>query len=238
MESPFKLTKCKKLSQRRRTLGGITSYYYTYFEPLGLNHHDRRVAIDSFKHSKTKEDRKISDKMVQYSIDEFLKIHNVNDFDVIMGLPSSSGIVKKIVGEFIHRGFKGTVIYKGFKKTRIRNVKFKQHVVDRESSLKTKEKVYPAFLRTRKLHYDKVSKASLFPTRFRRYIENILELGWKAVGNLGTGPIKNQKILVVDDTFGEGLTMCEVFRILKPYTTNVVGFTVMKDMARKIKNEY
>lgn len=223
----FNLTKCKKLTIRRRTLAGTTSYYYTYFEPKGLDKHSRRFAIDSFKHPQTKEDRKTSDKMIDYAIVEFLKQHDINEFDTIIGLPSSSKVVTTIVNNLINRGFKGYIQYKGFVKTRIRNVKLKKHIIDHEGSLKTKEKVPEAYKHIRKLHYDKVARVSLFPTRFRRYFENFLSLN---VNNINC--LKNKTVLVVDDTFGEGLTMCEVCRILKPYTNNVIGFTIMKDYAK------
>lgn len=227
----FKLTKCKTLNRRRRTLCGTTAFYHVYFEPIGLDKHDRRVAIDSFKHPKTSLDRIKSREMMFYAMGEFLQQHDINEFDVILGVPSSSSIVKKIIDTFILvAGFKGKVSYKGFTKTRIRNVKLKQSVIDGENSLKTKVCVPRAYQDTRKLHYDKVSKASLFPTRFRRYFENFLQLN---VSNPNC--LQGKNILVVDDTFGEGLTMCEVVRILKPYTDRVLGFSVMKDMAIKKK---
>lgn len=223
----FKLSKCRKLSMRRRTLDGVTAYYYTYFEPRGLNKHERRTAIDSFKHPCNKSERKTSDEMIVYAIGEFIQTHDINEFDVILGMPSSSGIVKQIINRLIlDCGFTGKVNYKGFGKTRIRNVKLKQHIIDRESSIKTKEKVPKSFQYTRRLHYDKVSKSSLYPTRFRRYIQNLLYLN---VSN--TACLKNKKVLVIDDTFGEGLTICEGVRLLRPHTNNVVCFSVMKDLS-------
>ena len=227
----FKLSKCKKITERRRTLCGTTARYHVYFEPKGLNKHERRVAIDSFKHPSNKDDRRTSHDMVIYAAGEFLQQHDINEFDVILGVPSSSGVVKKIIDIFIlDAGFTGHVSYKGFAKTRIRNIRLKQSVIDSESSLKTKEKVPEAFHHTRRLHYDKVSKASLFPTRFRRYFENFLQLN---VSNQSC--LLGKKILVVDDTFGEGLTFCECFRILQPYTNDVLGFSVMKDIAQNRK---
>ncbi len=104
----------------------------------------------------------------------------------------------------------------------------KQDVINRENSVKTKSVVPSAIQHSKRLHYDKVSKVSFFPTRFRRYVENFLELDIKNI-NL----IKNKKVLVIDDTFGEGLTMCEISRILEPYTTSVIGFTIMKDISQK-----
>jgi hypothetical protein len=227
MDNPFNLTKCKKTSIRRRTLSGVTSWYYTFYEPKNLNKQERRLAIDSFKHPKTSIEKNHSNEMILYSVDQFIKQNNINDFDVILGVPSSSNINKKIIDLLLNfYNFKGKVFYKGFKKTRIRNVKLKWSIISKEKSLKTKEKVPASFDRIKKLHYDKVSKVSLFPTRFRRYVNNILELNIP-----GLSCLVNKKILVIDDTFGEGLTMCEIFWILEPYTKNVVGFTVMKDMA-------
>jgi len=224
----FGLSKCKKLSVRRRTLCGTTTYYYTYFEPKHLDRHSRKYAIDSFKHPKTKSDRLISNQMIEYSINEFLKQHNIDEFDYIMGIPSASGVVNNIINQLISRcGYRGRC-YTGFRKTRIRNIKLKQYVIDRELSLKTKEKVPKAFNHIRKLHYDRVSKSSLFPTRFRRYFENFLKLDF-----FDHSRLINKKILLVDDTFGEGLTLCECVKLLEPYTKNVLGFTVMKDMAVK-----
>lgn len=229
MENPFKLTKCCKTSLRRRTLGGVSAFYHVYYEPKGLDKHDRRVAIDSFKHPKTPLEKILSREMVIHAIGEFLVYNDINSFDIILGVPSSSSVVKQIIDILITDcGFKGHVSYKGFAKTRIRNIKLKQYMIDRENSPKTKEKVPKAIYRTKELHYDKVSKSSLYPTRFRRYVENFLTLN---VPNASF--LKDKKILIVDDTFGEGLTMCEIFRILKPYTKNVVGFTVMKDIAQK-----
>jgi len=229
MDNPFNLTKCKTLTKRRKTIakGEPTTFYYTYYEPKGLDKQGRRYAIDHFKHPETGEDRQTSDEMINYAVEEFLKVHTINDFETILGVPSSSKIIKKIIDAFIQHGFSGTVIYKAFEKTRIRNVKLNQSMLDREPSLKTKEKVPKSFERTRKLHYDKVAKASLYPTRFRRYLTNLLvptpHWGFK-VSN-----VKQQKVLVVDDTFGEGLTMTEVYKILQPYTSEIIGFTVMKD---------
>lgn len=229
MDNPFNLTKCKKRSKRRKTIakGEPTTYYYTYFEPKGLDKQGRRYAIDHFKHPETEEDEILSDGMVAYAVEEFLKVHNINEFETILGVPSSSKIIKKIINAFIQHGFSGTVVYKAFEKTRIRNVKLNQSVLDREPSLKTKEKVPKSFERTRRLHYDKVAKASLYPIRFRRYLTNLLvptpHWGFK-VSN-----VKQQKVLVVDDTFGEGLTMTEVYKILQPHTSEIIGFTVMKD---------
>ncbi len=233
MDHPFNLTKCKKLSLRRRTIakGEPTTYYHTYYEPKGLNKHQRRIAIDSFKHPKTFDEKRTSDKMVEYAINEFLKVHDINEFDTILGIPSSSGIVKKIIDKFVLNGFKGPVFHRGFKKTRIRNVKLKKYILDRELSLKTKEKVPQSFQRTRKLHYDKVSKASLFPTRFRRYVEGFLNFDFYKLTKTNKDLLK-KNVLVVDDTFGEGLTMCEAVKLLKPYTNKITGFTVMKDISR------
>jgi hypothetical protein len=222
----FNLSKCQKTSLRRRTLSGTTCYYHVYFEPKCLDKHQRRVAIDSFKHPRCAKDKRISDEMIHQSIYEFLNHNTLDDFDVILGVPSSSGVVKKIIDILVNDyRFRGLVHRKGFTKTRIRNIKLKQYVIDREYSLKTKKCVPKAYQDTIRLHYDKVSKVSLFPTRFRRYFENFLKLN---VSNRGC--LKNKRILVVDDTFGEGLTMCEINRILTPYTNQVIGFAVMKDI--------
>lgn len=228
METPFNLTLCHNNLPRRRTLSGTTCYYHVYFEPKGLDKHQRRIAIDSFKHPKTAVDRKTSHVMIDYAVGKFLQQYDMNDFDVILGVPSSSNIVQKIIdilafeSGFIGRGY---VNYKGFVKTRIRNVKLKQHIIDQESSVKTKIKVPKAYQCTRRLHYDKVSKVSLFPTRFRRYFENFLQLNVP-----DRSCLLDKRVLVVDDTFGEGLTMCEVVRLLTPYTSDILGFMVMKDM--------
>lgn len=238
MKNNFDLTICRKKTIRRRTLCGRTVWYYTFFEPKGLDKHQRRIAIDSFKHPITKEDETTSNSMIEYSLNEFLKNHSIHEFDTILGMASSSKIVKKIINSFLNVGFKGRVIYKGFEKTRMRNTVLKTDLVDREGSQKTKEKVPKSFSQSKKLHYDKVSKSSLFPTRFRRYIGNLLKLNWnRGSGNVSgiqsSSDINGKKILVVDDTFGEGLTMCEAFDVLTPYTKNVIGFTVMKDMSQK-----
>lgn len=228
MESPYNLTKCRKTS-RRRTLCGRTVFYHTYWEPKGLDKHQRRSAIDRFKHPKSEYDKVVSSNMISESLYEFLQEYDINEFDIIIGTPSSSDVVKRVIDKILMDcSFCGAAIYKGFRKTRIRNVKLKQHIIDREQSEKTKQKVPEAYNCSRRLHYDKVSKVSYFPTRFRRYFENFLELN---IDNIKL--IEGKRVLVVDDTFGEGLTMCEVSRILEPYTQNVVGFTVMKDISQK-----
>jgi hypothetical protein len=229
MENPYNLTKCKKTSLRRRTLNGRTVFYHTYFEPKGLNKHQRRDAIDRFKHPKSELDRVLSSNMIIESLLIFLQEHDINEFDIILGTPSSSDVVKRVIDKIlIDCDFKGAAIYKGFRKTRVRNVKLKQEVIDNERSLKTKELVPISYNKSRRLHYDKVSKVSLFPTRFRRYFENFLKLNIDNVNLL-----KDKRVLVIDDTIGEGLTMCEISRILEPYTKDVIGFTVMKDVARQ-----
>lgn len=229
MENPYNLTKCRKTSLRRRTLNGRTVFYHTYFEPKGLNKHQRRDAIDRFKHPKSELDRVLSSNMIIESLLIFLQEHDINEFDIILGTPSSSDVVKRVIDKIlIDCDFKGAAIYKGFRKTRVRNVKLKQEVIDNERSLKTKELVPISYNKSRRLHYDKVSKVSLFPTRFRRYFENFLKLNIDNVNLL-----KGKRVLVIDDTIGEGLTMCEISRILEPYTKDVIGFTVMKDVARQ-----
>lgn len=231
MENPYNLTKCRKTSLRRRTLNGRTVFYHTYFEPKGLNKHQRRDAIDRFKHPKSELDRVLSSNMIIESLLIFLQEHDINEFDIILGTPSSSDVVKRVIDKIlIDCDFKGAAIYNGFRKTRVRNVKLKQEVIDNERSLKTKELVPISYNRSRRLHYDKVSKVSYFPTRFRRYVENFLELN---IDNPSL--LKSKKVLVVDDTFGEGLTMCEISRILEPYTKDVIGFTIMKDIAQNRK---
>ncbi len=227
MDNPFNLTKCNKLSLRRRTLGDGVVHYHTYFEPRGLDKYGRRFAIDSFKHPKTREDRNVSDAMITYSINEFLKVYQPESFDIIIGLPSSSGVVKRIVSRLLESNISNKAFLRGFDKTRMRNVKLKQWMIDRESSEKTKEKVPESFEQSKRLHYDKVSKSSLFPTRFRRYIENIIKL------NIPIPLLYNKNVLLVDDTFGEGLTLCEASGILQPHCKSVIGFTVMKDICAK-----
>lgn len=229
MENPYNLTKCRKTSIRRRTLSGRTVFYHTFFEPKGLDKHQRRDAIDRFKHPKSEFDKVSSSNMIIESLLIFLQEYDINEFDIIVGIPSSSDVVKRVIDKILMDcDFKGAAIYKGFKKTRIRNVRLKQDVINRENSVKTKSVVPSAIQHSKRLHYDKVSKVSFFPTRFRRYVENFLELDIKNI-NL----IKNKKVLVIDDTFGEGLTMCEISRILEPYTTSVIGFTIMKDISQK-----
>jgi hypothetical protein len=228
MENPYNLTKCKKTTLRRRTLCGRTVFYHTYFEPKGLGRRDRRVAIDSFKHPKSEQDKILSSNMIIESLLNFLQEHDINEFDLILGVPSSSDVVKRVIDKILSDcDFHGAAIYKGFRKTRVRNVKIKQHIIDSESSLKTKTLVPPAIQRSKHRHYDKVSKVSYFPTRFRRYVENFLQLNIE-----NPNLLMNKKVLVIDDTFGEGLTMCEISRILEPYTKDVIGFTVMKDVAQ------
>lgn len=227
MENPYNLTKCKKVSIRKKTLGGRRIWYYTYYEPKGLNKKQRCFAINKFKYPQSELDKIISSNMISEALFEFLKECDINKFDLIIGIPSSSNVVETVINKILSDcDFYGVAIYKGFKKTRVRNVKLKHHVLERENSEKTKTIVPSAIQHSKRLHYDKVSKVSYFPTRFRRYVENFLQLNI-ANPNLLT----NKKVLVVDDTFGEGLTMCEVCRILEPYTKNVIGFTVMKDIS-------
>ena len=119
METPFNLTHCRKTSLRRRTLAGTTCYYHVFYEPKGLDKHQRRVAIDSFKHPKSNLDKAIAELMIRRAVREFLEHHSIDDFDVILGVPSSSRVVKTIIDILITDcGFKGLVSYKGFKKTR------------------------------------------------------------------------------------------------------------------------
>lgn len=235
MDNCFNLTKCKKVDLRHRTLSGKIMYYLTYFEPKGLDKQGRRYAIDHFKHPSTKEEKCISNQMIEYAIDEFLKIYDINQFDIILGMPSSSGVVKKIIDKLKNKGFYGDVVYKGFVKNRMRNTYLREDLLNRESSLKTKEKVPKSFTISRTLHYDKVAKSSLFPTRFRRYVGGLLRINFNRGLNRNSGiqrlsTLFNKKVLIVDDTFGEGLTLREAMDRLNPYTKNVIGFTVMKDM--------
>lgn len=228
MNNCFNLTACKKLSLRRRTLAGRTVYYHTYFEPKGLDRAGRRFAIDEFKHPSSSNNKAVSEAMIDYALSEFLKVHDINEFDIIAGIPSSSGVVRKIINKLNNLYPNKLIIPKLFIKTRMRNVSINERMIYEESSLKTHEKALPSLRTSKYKHYDKVAKVSLFPTRFRRYVDGFLKLddAYKAI-------ITNKKILLIDDTIGEGLTLCESGSILKPYVNDVVAFTVVKDFCSK-----
>lgn len=94
---PFKLTKCKKKYNRRRTLSVETIFYNTFFEPKGLSRSERRFSIDTFKHPLSKRHKIISERMIENSLTEFFERNNINQWDIIGGVHSSSSVVKKIL---------------------------------------------------------------------------------------------------------------------------------------------
>lgn len=230
MNNTFNLTPCKKLSLRHRTLAGKTVYYHTYFEPKGLDKAGRRYAIDEFKHPSSLNNKAVSEMMIDYALYEFFKMHDINEFDVIAGIPSSSRVVRKILNNINKLYPNKLIIPKLFDKTRMRNVSVNQRMIFEEASLKTHEKAAPALFESISMHYDKVAKVSLFPTRFRRYVDGFLKLNEAYLS-----VIKDKRVLLVDDTFGEGLTLCESSNILKKYVKSVIAFTVLKDYSTKRK---
>lgn len=229
-EKPFNLVPCKKIKTRKRTLGGETIFYHTYFEPKDLNREERISVIHRFKYPETLEDKYTSDSMVQYSVEQFFKIHNISDFDYICGLHSSSKVVKNILKVIKNKYPLVNLIPELISKTRMRNMFIREEILNKDYSLKTKEIVPISFNCSKTKHYDKVSKVSYYPARFRRYFGGFLKINEKYMDL-----IKGRRILLIDDTFGEGLTLCESSRLLKPYIKSLTCFTVMKDFCNNIK---
>ena len=227
---PFNLTMCNKIHNRKRTLAGETIFYDTYFEPKNITKQDGNLAIQEFKHPSNNTNKTFGNIMIEIALEEFFNTYNIKEFDVIGGIHSHSKVVKKILN-IIKKKYPNTfIINELILKTRMRNTYINQALIDHESSLKTKEKVPISLNLSKKLHYDIVSKASLFPTRFRRYVHGLVKVNDNYIKD-----ITNKRVLLIDDTFGEGLTLCESSRLLKPYIKSLRCFTVMKDFCNVVK---
>jgi hypothetical protein len=149
-------------------------------------------------------------------------------FDVVLLVPSSSNAVKRISEAIEPRlNSDALILVNAFNKTRIRNVKLIQSQLDKEPSKKTTQRVNECYTKFRYKHYDKVTRMHYIPTRFRRYFTNFFT--WKKDAWISKMYKKN--VLVVDDTFGEGVSLREIMWMLETdVKPNLAcGFAVMKD---------
>jgi hypothetical protein len=228
--SPFGLSTYKDNELRRRTLNGYTFYYACTFQPKNITKPEMQAATQKFKRPITKEDLEISNRMIKDSVALFdeMPAFGFKLFDRILLIPSSSDAVKRICKAIEPRLNTGALIFiNEFNKTRIRNVKLIQSQLDKEPSKKTTQRVNECYSSFRNKHYDKVTRMHYIPTRFRRYFTNFFT--WKKDAWISGMYKKN--VLVVDDTFGEGVSLREVMWMLdtdvKPNLA--CGFAVMKD---------
>jgi hypothetical protein len=206
-------------------------WYHCPFGTAGLSKDDKRRATQLFKRPLTDSDRKTADSMIETAVDKFARngIINFSDFNLILAVPSSSKTVSKTLKSIVKCVYPDTdVIYNAIDKTRVRNLKLVDEQLSSENSEKTKRLVPKCLFDVRRKHYDKVSKMHFVPTRFRRYFTNFFT--WNK--HFSTNEYQGRDVLIVDDTYGEGITFRDVLwmveRDLKP--RSVCGFAVMRDM--------
>jgi hypothetical protein len=229
--NPFGLSTYQHNDLRKRTLNGYTFYYACTFQPKNITKPEMQAATQKFKRPTTKKDLEISNRMIKDSVVLFddMPSFGFKLFDVILLVPSSSSAVKRIYKEIEPRLDHNTlVIERPLQKTRIRNVKLLDWQLDREPSLKTRQRVNECYASFRKKHYDKVTRMHYIPTRFRRYFSNFFK--WNRMW-VHFADLRDKRILVVDDTFGEGVSLREIMWMLdigvRPKM--MCGFSVMRD---------
>jgi hypothetical protein len=163
-------------------------------------------------------------RMVDEGLNKFEKYALLSNFTLIISPKSSSPLNDLIMDKIKKRVPSGQlpmIVPNAMVKNAIKNIRVNQALVDKEKSLKTKEMV-PAYYKSLMNNPDDLYAVKKVPASYRRYFVDFLK--WSD----GINPFfisyaaKQGKVLLVDDTVGEGATAQEMVRQLAKYNPNSI----------------
>lgn len=168
-------------------------------------------------------------KMINVSLDEFEKHHPISSFDVIVYPQSSGKMNDLILGEVKKRTEKPIVNF-SFVKNVTSKLQMDQDLLNRSDSEKTKQlvpQIYKALLNKP----DRIYAVKQVSASLRRYFNNFLRWADDTDKVKLGAAIKSGKILMVDDTIGEGATLKEMTRLIMSENSEstLVAYILLKD---------
>lgn len=210
-----------------------------WFEPAEwMDENDRKDSIHRFKNPTTPEDLATSNAMIQSSIDGFQDAFDYNGmkcggrygmgyFDIRISLPSTNGTTKRIC-EIMAMNRPGLTYHNVFHKKFSRELELDMEMLQRDPGWEdTLPEAQHRLEVIRQKHWNDRHQVKYSQTSFRRYFKNFMGLNqWPNISECITG----KNVLMVDDTFGQGITLREATRLILPFRPkSITYFTVVKD---------
>lgn len=168
-------------------------------------------------------------KMVNVSLNEFEKSYPITSFDVIV-YPVSSGKMNDLIISELKKRTDKPLVTLSFVKNITKYIKLDDDLLSKSKSEKTKNLVplvYKALMKNpEKIYAVKNVRASL-----RRYFHNFLRWENDIESIKLVSSLKSGKILIVDDTIGEGATLKEMLKQIISINTEseIVAYIPFKD---------
>lgn len=170
-------------------------------------------------------------RMVDTALDKFLSVHPLSSFTLVISPKSSAPLNNLVMGKIkaLHKGGPPMIVPDAMVKNAIKNIKVDWDLVGSEGSEKTVAAV-PQFHKSLMNNPEALYAVKKVPASYRRYFTNFLR--WAD----GLNPFyisyaaSQGRVLLVDDTVGEGATVLEMARQLKQYNPNeILVFSMFLD---------
>jgi hypothetical protein len=162
-------------------------------------------------------------KMIDEALNKFDMYHLISDFTLVIS-PKSSAPLNNLIMEKIKQRKRGDlpmIIPDAMVKNAIRNIKVNWDLVQREPSQKTK-KIIPTYYKSLMNNPDDLYAVKKVPASYRRYFVDFLKWSDNINPFWISYTANNGKVLLVDDTVGEGVTVQEMVRQLSKYNPNQI----------------
>lgn len=206
---------------RKKSNFGDTIRYLVAFEPTGLDRDKRIKGMKKFKDFFTSF-RTANNMMHEalYFLNEFFPVND--NVDVVLFAPSTSNALNVCASRF-EQHFNAKVYRDAFAKNKMSDIQLRTDILNKECS-KSQREIPQYFENVKRAHENDDAKVSYISASRRRYIKNLVKL------NIDPELLKGKRVLVVDDTIGEGVTFYNIHEALKEAgVENEMYFAVMRD---------
>jgi hypothetical protein len=198
--------------------------YLVAFEPTGLSRDQRIKGMKKFKDFFTS--FRTANDMLHEAIDFLNDFFPVDEnVDVVLFAPSTSNALRVCAGRF-EQMFKAKVYRDAFAKNKMVDIQLRTDILNRECA-KSQKEIPQYFENVKRAHKNDDAKVSYISSSRRRYIKNLVRL------TIDPELLKGKRVLVVDDTIGEGVTFHNIHEVLKEAgVENEMYFAVMRDFTQ------
>lgn len=210
------------------SLGGVSNIFYAYY----FSPSDKTIKTDNRLHKinsirtaiKSYSDPLVVsgvDKMIEFSLNRFNILKPLSSFDTIIPLKSSSPL-NDVIANKLKQKNGADVLSDLIVKDVINNISV--DLPDSETNPKTLAYLGDILDKFSKIP-DEEFKSKMVPSSFRRYISKFLKFNSKYDKSV-FDKVNGKRILVIDDTLGEGSTLKEIQRLLYQYSPQSVDYFV------------
>jgi hypothetical protein len=228
-------------NQLRLNDRGLVGATFSFLQPTTKSTKEESLSVvRKFKAARTSEDISVIkdafcefSNAINYNGSKF-GLNSITTFDIVFPLPSQFSANKLILKIYREINPNATFLDEPFIKKISQEIRYDPSEVSREGSSLSLPLVDAYFKSFRETYFDRLFEIKNVRATLRRYIYNFMAIQEWCKYYLPY-LVNGKRILLIDDTIGEGVTLREAANLILPFNPkSITSFTVLRDYRKGI----